>query len=268
MLTCSNKSLKKRTLIVTLLIAFVGSTLAGIVNTLAGNGSAITLTILTEVLGLPGNVANGTNRIGIATQSMAASWAFQRNGKLNWQRNKLLLATTILGALPGAWVAVHVSNEQFKSVFSYLMVFMLFVLLVKPERWLGETDPNHRQNPWIAIPAFLALGFYGGFIQMGMGIFFLGVMVLGARYSLLDANAVKSLMIAVYTTLAILLFHGKGLVDWKIGSLMALGQTLGGWVAAQYASSSPAANRWAYRLLVVIVLGAVIKLFNLHQWLK
>ena len=249
------------------LIALIGSFMAGVINTLAGNGSAITLTILTEVLGLPGNVANGTNRIGIASQSMAASWAFHRNGKINWRRNKLLLITTTLGALAGAWTAIQVSNEQFKTVFSYLMVFMLFVLLVKPERWLRETDLEHEPSRWISIPAFIALGFYGGFIQMGMGIFFLAVMVLGARYSLLDANVVKSLMVAIYTILAILIFQGKGLIDWKIGGIMAIGQTLGGWATAQYASNSPKVNVWAHRLLVVIVIGAVIKLFGWHEWL-
>ena len=54
------------------LIAILGSALAGSINTLAGNGSAITLTILTEPIGLPGNLANGTNRIGIFTQSAPA----------------------------------------------------------------------------------------------------------------------------------------------------------------------------------------------------
>ena len=48
---------------------------------------------------------------------------------------------------------------------------------------------------FFTIPAFLALGFYGGFIQMGMGIFFLAAMVLGARYSIIDGNAVKIVVV-------------------------------------------------------------------------
>ncbi len=247
------------------LIAFIGATLAGVINTLAGNGSAITLTILTEVLGMPGNLANGTNRLGVASQSIGASWAFYKHGKIDWKNSWLLLSTTTFGAIIGAWVAISVSNEQFKTVFSYLMVFMLFVLLVKPERWLRETDVNFKPSLWLIIPAYLALGFYGGFIQMGMGIFFLAVMVLGARYSLLDANVVKSLMVAIYTILAILLFQGKGLIDWKIGGLMAVGQMIGGWATAHYGASSPKVNIWAHRLLVVIVIAAVIKLFGWHE---
>ncbi len=246
------------------LIAFIGSTLAGMINTLAGNGSAITLTILTEMLGLPGNVANGTNRLGIAAQSLAASWAFHANGKLNLGKNKMLITMITLGAVIGVFVAIKVSNEQFMKVFSYLMVFMLIVLVVKPERWLRETDTGHKASLWISIPSFLLLGFYGGFIQMGMGIFFLAVMVLGARYSLLDANAVKSFIVALYTLVVILVFQWQGLIDWKIGGLMAIGQMMGGWVTAHFASKSKQANVWAHRLLVIIVIAAILKLFDVY----
>ena len=58
------------------IIAVLGGAFAGVINTLAGNGSAITLTILTELLGLPGNMANGTNRVGIIAQSAASNYTF------------------------------------------------------------------------------------------------------------------------------------------------------------------------------------------------
>lgn len=249
------------------LIAIIGAALAGAINTLAGNGSAITLTILTEVLGLPGNMANGTNRIGIFTQSAAASWAFYRNGKLDLRRNASAITLLTLGAITGVLVATRISNETFREVFSWLMVVMLVVLLVKPARWLRETDHDFRLPRWVTIPAFLALGFYGGFIQMGMGIFFLAVMVLLGRYSLLDANVLKSFVVGLYTLVVIVIFHLNGLIDWKFGLLMAIGQTAGGWLTAHYASNSSAANKWAYRLLVAIVLLAVFKLFDLHEYL-
>ncbi len=70
-------------------IAILGSAVAGGINTLAGNGSAITLTILTELIGLPGNVANGTNRVGVWTQSMAGTYVFYKNGKLNIKESRL-----------------------------------------------------------------------------------------------------------------------------------------------------------------------------------
>ncbi|GJM06053.1 MAG: sulfite exporter TauE/SafE family protein [Chitinophagales bacterium] len=247
------------------IIIIVGSAVAGSINTLAGNGSAITLTILTELVGLPGNLANGTNRVGIFTQSLVGIYAFHRNGKLQVKRSWMVITLMIIGAIAGVIVAVNVSNEAFKNVFRFLLVIMLFVILVKPKRWLRETDKDFTPNPWIAIPLYLGIGFYGGFIQMGMGIFFLAIMVLVARYSLIEANAVKLFVISVYTFLVILIFQSQGLISWQAGLLMAVGQSVGGYLTAHYASRYPQANVWAHRLLVVVVIFAIVKLFNIHQ---
>jgi uncharacterized membrane protein YfcA len=246
------------------LIAIVGSALAGGINTLAGNGSAITLTILTELLGLPGNMANGTNRVGIWTQSAAGTYAFYKNGKLDVKGSGLYILLTVIGAVAGILTAVWVSNEQFLSVFKVLLVLMFIVILVKPKRWLRETDVSKRPPLWLAIPLFLGVGFYGGFIQMGMGIVFLAVMVLLARYSLIDANAVKIVVVGIYTTLAIAIFQYKGLIDWKIGLIMAIGQTIGGYYTAVFAAKYEQANLWAHRVLVVVVVLALVKMLNLH----
>lgn len=244
------------------IIAIVGGLIAGCINTLAGNGSAITLTILTEVIGLPGNVANGTNRLGVIAQSSAASFAFYKNGKIDWPRSRLYVLLTTIGAIAGVFVAIWVSNEQFLQVFRYLMVVMLLVILVKPKRWLREVTVVSKPNLWIAVPAFLLLGFYGGFIQMGMGILFLAVMVLGAKWSLIDSNVIKSMIVAIYTIVVIAIFQWQGLIDWKVGSIIAIGQMTGGWLTANFASKYQEANIWAHRLLVVMVVVAILRLFG------
>jgi len=249
------------------IIVIVGSTIAGFINTLAGNGSAITLTILTEVLGLPGTIANATNRVGITFQSSASTWAFYKNGKLDVKRSWQPILFISIGAIAGIFLAVWVSNEQFKQVFRFMMVVMFFAILIKPKRWLQKTDPNKKMNPLIAIPLFLALGFYGGFIQMGMGVMFLIVMVLFARYNIIDANVLKSFVVALYTIVALGIFHWQGLIDWKIGGLMAIGQTAGGWWTANFASNYPQADVWAYRVLIVVVIGAILNMFGFFRWI-
>ena len=246
------------------IIAILGSALAGAINTLAGNGSAITLTILTELLGLPGNMANGTNRVGIFAQTTASTYAFHRKGKLDIAASKYYIILTIIGAMLGVYVATRISNEAFIQVFRYLMIVMLVVMLVKPKRWLRETDTENPPSMWFIVPMFLALGFYGGFIQMGMGIFYLAVMVLGARHSLIDSNVIKSLIIAIYTGLVLIIFHYKGLVDWRIGGIMAIGQMAGGYIMAIVAAKHPKANVWTHRVLIVVVIAAILRLFNVY----
>ena len=242
-------------------IAIMGALIAGGINTLAGNGSAITLTILTEILGLPPNTANGTNRIGIFTQSAIASLVFYKNKKLNVNRNKKYIYPIVVGAIAGGLLAINVSNEQFKAVFKFMMVFMLIAVLVKPKRWLRHTDLHFQPKWYFYVPALFALGFYGGFIQMGMGVFFLIIMVLALRVNIIESNAVKGFVIGLYTLLLIFIFHYKGLIDWKLGGIMAIGQTLGGYLTAKFASQHPKAEQIAYYVLIIILILAIGKLF-------
>ncbi|QFZ53906.1 sulfite exporter TauE/SafE family protein [Oceanihabitans sp. IOP_32] len=242
-------------------IAILGALIAGGINTLAGNGSVITLTILTEVLGLPPNIANGTNRIGVFTQCAATSWVFYKNGKLKIADNKKYIIPVFIGALAGGILAVTVSNEQFRAVFKFMMVFMLIAALVKPKRWLQKTDLNFKPKWYFYTPLLFALGFYGGFIQMGMGVFFLIIMVLGMRHNIIESNALKSFVIGVYTLLLIFVFHYQGLMDWKIGGIMAVGQTIGGYLTARFASKHKKADVIAYYLLIIVLVLALIKLF-------
>ena len=243
----------------------MGGLLAGIVNTLSGFGSAITLTILTEMMGLPGNMANGSNRVGVVAQGISGSYGFYKNGRLDVAKHKLLIIFIFIGALFGVFVAIRVSNEQFREVFKYLMIAVFLVLLIKPKRWLNPPDSGAKLNPWIAIPLFLALGFYGGFIQMGMGVFFLLVTVLVGKYNIIDANAIKGFTVLLYSVVVLAIFHYKGLVDWKAGGIIAIGQMIGGYITAHYASNFPKADLWAYRLLVAIVILALMSLFGVYD---
>lgn len=243
------------------ILVLVGCFVAGAINTLAGNGSVITLSILTDLVGLPANLANGTNRVGILLQSIGSSTGFAKRKMNDLAASKDIIILTVVGAIAGVYTATIVSNEQFLFVFRYLMVLMLVVILVKPERWLHDTDST-KLPVWVSVPVFLALGFYGGFIQMGMGIFFLAVLVLVSKYSIMQANAIKTLVIMIYTTIVLAIFAWKGLVSWQTGLLMALGQTAGGYLTAAYATKIPNINLWAYRLLIVIIIFAILTQFG------
>lgn len=248
------------------LIALVGAFLAGGINTLAGNGSAITLTILMEVLGLPAQVANATNRVGIVTQSLAGTWAFLRAGRLKLGRERKremwsIVVLTSMGAIVGIWLSLIVDNATYRSIFRYLLFVMLLVVLVKPKRWLMAGEEGGTLSLWIAIPGFFAMGIYGGFIQMGMGIFFLALMVLVAKYEIIQANVVKGIVVLIYTAVAVAIYAYRDLIDWRFGLLMAVGQTAGGYLTARYAANDPRAGKWAYRLLFVVIIGAIVKAF-------
>lgn len=246
-----------------LIIAFVGAFAAGAINALAGNGSVITLTILTELVGLPGNIANGTNRVGVLMNAAGAMTGFQRNRRVNYMLHLRYIVPVVIGAIAGIYVATIVTHDQFMWVFKYLMILMLFVILVKPERWLLATPEKSLLPRWMEWPIMLVLGFYGGFIQMGMGVFYLAVLVLIARLPMIESNSIKALSVGVFTALAVVIFALTKQISWPIGIVMGVAQFFGGWFSAHYASRVPGASKIAYYVLVVAVMLSLLKLFNI-----
>lgn len=245
-----------------LIIAFIGAFFAGFINALAGNGSVITLTVLTTLIGLPGNIANGTNRIGVLMNSVGALTGFAHK-KVEYSLYVKYILPVVIGALAGIAVATQVTNDQFMGVFRFLMLLMLIVILVNPKRWLIVRPEKSLIPKWMEWPVFMILGFYGGFIQMGMGVFFLAVLVLVTRLPMIESNAIKALSVGIFTLIAIIIFSFAGQVVWSIGLVMGAAQFLGGWSSAHFASRIPWAAKFAYVILVITVLLSVVKLFHL-----
>ncbi len=244
-----------------LALAVAGSVVAGFVNTLAGNGSAITLTVLTELIGLPPLVANGTNRVGALAAAFTSTATYARGGKLDVRAGLKLLVPVGVGGIVGGIVATQVSNAEFRAVFQYMLVVLLVVVLFKPKRWLAKAPGVARWPPAAIAIGGVAIGFYGGFIQMGFGPLFLAFAVLAAGIPLAEANVYKVAVVAIYTPILLIAFALAGQLHWAIGLLMAVGQAVAAYGTTRFALRSPRVGQVAYVVLVVVVVGAVVRVF-------
>ena len=235
----------------------------GFINTLAGSGSLITLPLLI-FLGLPANVANGTNRVAILCQNLVAVSSFRQQKVLDLRRGSMLALPAIIGAIIGAQIAVNLDEETLRRVIGGLMAVMLIVLLVRPKRWLaGRPEMLGRHPGWMQLLIFFVIGAYGGFIQAGVGIFLLAGLVLISGYDLVRANAVKVLIILFFTAFALIVFVLNDQVRWFVGLILALGNMLGAWVAARMAVKRGAGFvRWL--LIAVVAVSAVLLIGNIR----
>ncbi|UCC79865.1 MAG: sulfite exporter TauE/SafE family protein [Candidatus Zixiibacteriota bacterium] len=231
---------------------------AGFINTLAGSGSLITLPLLI-FLGLPANIANGTNRVAILLQNVVAVGSFRRQRVLDMRAGNMLALPAVVGAVIGAQIAVNLDEFIIRRTVGILMVVMFFVVLIKPRRWLeGKTGDEKGFSLILKIFAFFLIGVYGGFIQAGVGIFLLAGLVLGAGYDLVRANAVKLLIVLCFTFFALIIFMLNGQVQWKTGMVLALGNMAGAWIASRMAVRRGAKFvRW-FLLSVLLVSGSIL----------
>jgi len=243
-------------------IILVGGFVAGILNTLAGFGSIITLAIYMDVLNIPGHIANATNRVNILASSNTAAFTFYKSGKLKLGTGKKIIVLTLLGVGVGAVIASYVNEEQFKSAFKYLLILILILLLANPKRFIEVNENEKPMSLWITAPMFFLIGIYAGFIQAGYGILFLMITVMLVKYTIIKANALKISVVAIYSFFVVAWFWWQDMIEWIPGLTMAVCQSVGGFVSARYLSNIENANKWAYRLIVLIVILVIIKNFN------
>jgi len=229
----------------------IAGVFAGFVNTLAGSGSLITLPLLI-FLGLPANVANGTNRIAILLQNIVGVSRFRKKEVLDYRSNVKLVIPAVAGSIVGALIAVDLDETLMRQTIGILLVIMFFIILWKPSNWLKEKNTDSSLPYAVKFVIFFLIGVYGGFIQAGVGFFLLSGLVLGAGYDLVRANAVKVFIILVYTFFALGVFMINDQVNYTYGLVLAAGNMAGAWIGAGVAV------KWGPVVVRYILLGTIL----------
>ena len=247
-----------------IIILVVAGVLVGFINTLAGGGSIVSLSVL-MMLGLPAPIANATNRIGILFQTLTATTSFRQQKVLDLKKAGKLALPAILGSLLGAWIAVDINEEILEKAIGVIMLFMLVFIFYKPQKYIyGRKEIQEKPLTWVHFVIFFFIGLYGGFIHMGVGYFLLAAIVVGAGFDLVKANAIKVFIVLIYTPFAILVFIGHDQINWGYGLTLAVGNFIGAFIASRLAVSKGVDFvKW---VIVVVILITAADMFGLYDF--
>jgi uncharacterized membrane protein YfcA len=199
---------------------------------MAGGGSTITLPALI-FLGLDGPLANGTNRVGIFAQTLTAVLSFRQEKPYKYRLSLKLAAFTLPGAIAGSLIATRINDKLFRNILAYVLIGIILSMFLR--RMNQRKIENESQNPgsWLIYPVMFVLGFYGGFIQLGIGFLLMASLYHLMRMDLILINMHKVLIISIYTIPALIVFLLSGNVNWKFGLPLAAGMSLGAWWSAK-----------------------------------
>ena len=229
-------------------LLIVGGLAAGVINTMAGGASALTVPLLV-LAGVPGNQANGSNRVGVLAASGAALLSFRKSGVDGFGNTRTILVPAVFGSLLGSFGISQVADETFETIFGYLLVPIILLTIFKPK-------PNLDAEPWstqVTVVVFFFIGMYGGAFQAGVGLVLLAALT-RAGFDLVEANSVKALITLVVTVFALPVFILQGNVVWIPALVLAAGFLAGGWFGAKLAVSG------GEKLVRVFMVGAAIYL--------
>ncbi len=238
-----------------------GGLAAGVVNTVAGGGSLLTVPLL-HLVGLPGQLANGSNRVGVLVQCASAALHFHREGVPGLRGALPVLAPVGVGAAFGALAITALPDQAFERLFGLLML-LLAVPALAGLRWPGTTRRT-AGAPWpraLQLFVFGAIGVYGGAVQAGVGIPLIAALS-ASGMDLVRANSVKVVVNLVLVVVALPIFALRGLVEWETAAVLAVGYGAGGLVGAQLAVAGGAL--WLRTAALLAVVGLAGRMMGLY----
>ena len=223
-----------------------GGLLAGTINSIAGGGSLLTVPLLVFA-GVPGNMANGSNRVGILTSTAAAAAEFRRLGVGSLKQTTPILIPVMIGSFAGSSLVGLLTDATFERVFGFLMVPVLILSLRKP-----KPKPEGSSWPaWVTMLVFFLIGMYGGAFQAGIGLVLI-VALSHTGLGLVLANSVKVIVNLAVTLVALPTFIANGNVAWYPALILAAGLTVGGVLGAN------ATVRGGEKIIRPVMIAAVI----------
>jgi uncharacterized protein len=252
------------------------SALAGAINSVAGGGTLLTFPALLAA-GQLTTVANATSTVALWPGQLSSLWALREEMR---QHRKAILPLAVIGVAGGAAGAhlLTVTPESFfKRLVPYLILLATVIFLVQEplSKWqkaraerLAPADDAPPAEPAAGGGVNLSFGvglflfgiaLYGGYFGAGIGILTLAAFGLMGMTDIHQMNGVKAAFTLGINGVAAVLFIFKGLVDWKIAGIMALGSLFGGYAGAGVARRMGQKN---VRILVILIgFGLSLSLF-------
>ncbi|WP_276078826.1 sulfite exporter TauE/SafE family protein [Mycolicibacterium arabiense] len=251
-----------------ILIALAGVG-AGAINAVVGSGTLITFPTLVA-LGYPPVTATMSNAVGLVAGGVSGTWGYRRELRGQWHRLKWQIPGSLLGAIGGAWLLLHLPERVFITVVPVLLIGALILVIIGPkiqswararsERAGRSLEHISRGRMAALVVGTFAVGVYGGYFTAAQGILLIAVMGALLPEDMQRMNAAKNLLSLIVNVVAAVAYTLVAFdrISWAAAGLIAIGSLIGGFLGAHYGRRlSPNALR------AVIVIVGLIGLYRL-----
>lgn len=227
---------------------------AGFMNVMAGGGSLLTIPVMI-FLGIPGPIANGTNRIAILAQNVTAVITFFKKGYANFKLSLTLSLCALPGAVAGAYVGTRLEGIWFNRTLAIIMLGVMLIMVIDKKIDRDEDDAGTEPKNLILGHGLMVLvGCYGGFIQIGVGFIVIAVLHKVMGLNLIVVNMHKVFIVMTYTVAALIVFATQVEIMWLLGLCLAVAYSIGGWLGVHVSIAKG-------ERLIRIVLNVVLTIF-------
>ena len=240
------------------IILFMGGLFSGIINTILGGGSLISVPLLITS-GLPAHLAIGTNRFAMVFNTGVGAIDYHRKVKYKIKLALFLALFASIGSYSGANIVLQIDEKILKYIIGILMLIMGAIIVYKKKLGLEERKIDLTKRKYIlsAIVSFL-LGIYGGFFGAGISTMFTFVFVSFFGKSFIKSAGIARFIVSTLSIIAVLIFLINMKIDFFFGIILAISFIAGAKIGVKLALK--AGNVWIRRLFIFLVIISSIRL--------
>jgi len=237
-------------------ILFITGLSAGFVDSIAGGGGLITLPVLLSI-GLPPQIALGTNKLQGTFGTLSASYNYIRKGEADLKQSGSGILFTFIGAAFGSFTVQLLDPGFIRHLVPVLLFLVLAYTIFSPRLGYENQEPKMSSSLFFIIFG-LGLGFYDGFFGPGTGSFWTAGLCVLLGFNMTKSAGVTKIMNFTSNIVAFSLFIMGGNVSWTTGFCMAAGQIIGARIGSDMAIKKGA--KFIRPIFMTVVALTIIRL--------
>ena len=242
-----------------MLLACLAAFMAGILNSLAGGGSFITLPALLFI-GIPPVLANTTSAAVLLPGYLGSVFGFKKTYKTIQIRSLIpLLIITLIFSVGGAYLLINSSDEFFLKFIPLLIMAATLLFIINPSY---EEEIEKSNSTLLKKFGLSLISTYGGYFNGGLGIALLSVLSLDSEFSLKQISAIKSSLSLMITLVSVSIFFLNDFIVWSYVFFMMIFSILGGFLGARVTEALPTVYVRRFIILVGVLLSLSLMYLN------
>jgi uncharacterized protein len=218
------------------------STIAGVMNAMAGGGSFLSFPAMLG-MGVAPVQANATNTVALWPGQLTSLATLRGD-----VRKDLLPAigiTSVVGGVVGAEVLLHTQQRTFLHMIPWLILggTLIFGVSGWLSKWLrrrAEHPHAERKIPSVALAfSLFPVCFYIGYFGAGGGFLVMTILALFGMEEMHQLNALNVFAAMTSNFCAIVTFVVTGAIEWRYCLISMVFAAMGGWIGARTARRVP-----------------------------
>ena len=241
------------TALILLIMLFFVTSVVGVVT---GSNSLITVPVMFQ-FGIDPKVAVATNMFGLTFMSIGATIPFVKQKAIDYRRISPLVLLTLIGSALGAMLVGLISTKTIPIIVSVSMIAVTVFTFIKRDAGVAKVENVSPNSQKITYVLTFLLGIFGGLYSGGYVTMLTACFVAFFGMTFSEAVANTKFINIFSSSIATLIFMWQGLVDYKLGAILAVVMFLGAFAGAHFVTRIN--DLWLKRIFLTTVLLLAIK---------